>query len=529
MAESNPYTAPAATSDPPAAPAGSETAKSAGRGGLAIAAAKVSFVVFGFGQQLVLPAVLGTAGYGRIALILATVSILNNIVVGASIQGVSRTLSRATKTEAPGAFRRVLEFHTLIAVVLASLFALAAGPVAKALHSDIAPDLRIMALVVLCYGIYAPLVGGLNGTGRFVEQAGLDILYGALRFATTAGGAVVAIYILRADGVRGGVMGFALAALLIVPIAVTRSKTGAAGAIHPTAKEYFAFLAPLSIGLVSLNLLLQTDFELFSHFTAERVASLGEPAERANEIIGVYRAFQLFSFLPYQLLMSITFVLFPLLARAHAAGEAESVKRFTETGMRLALLLVGLFVGIVAALPYPLLRFAFKDQIIAAWGSKAQPNHALGMAAFAMLGVMTAALTSLKKEGVAALLTTAGVALVAILCAVMIPRAELGTPMMVASATATLIALSSVAVLGAVVLRRIAGGILPLMTLVRVALATGAAVLVGSRLPYFGRATAPVEAIVVALVYSVCLIVSAEIGRSDLAVVRSVVARRQAR
>src|SRR5258708_2094063 len=93
------------------------TAKSAGRGGLAIALAKVSFIVFGFGQTLVLPAVLGTDGYGVIARILATVGILNNVIVGVSIQGVSRTVSGGGERDAPSAFRRGLVIHGAISVV----------------------------------------------------------------------------------------------------------------------------------------------------------------------------------------------------------------------------------------------------------------------------------------------------------------------------------------------------------------------------------------------------------------------------
>jgi hypothetical protein len=43
-------------------------------------------------------------------------------------------------------------------------------------------------VIVLLYGVYAPLVGSLNGRRRFLEQAGLDIGYGALRTAGLVGG-----------------------------------------------------------------------------------------------------------------------------------------------------------------------------------------------------------------------------------------------------------------------------------------------------------------------------------------------------
>src|SRR5690349_20806503 len=58
-----------------------ETTRAAGRGGLAIAVAKVSFILFGFAQQVVLPRLLQEDGYGEVSLVLSVVSIVNNVVV----------------------------------------------------------------------------------------------------------------------------------------------------------------------------------------------------------------------------------------------------------------------------------------------------------------------------------------------------------------------------------------------------------------------------------------------------------------
>ena len=47
----------------------------------------------------------------------------------------------------------------------------------------------------------------------------------------------------------------------------------------------------------------------------------------ANEWVAVYRACQLFAFLPYQLLFSVTQVLFPMLARAKTGGRRRARRR----------------------------------------------------------------------------------------------------------------------------------------------------------------------------------------------------------
>lgn len=515
---SSPSAAPAATASP------DQVTKTAGRGGLAIAVAKVSFIAFGFAQQVVLPAVLGKEGYGNIGRVLAIVGIVNNIIVGMSLQGVSRTVASLTAEDAPKALRRVLGYHLVVALVLAGGFAGTADVLARFMEAPyLATSMRVVAAVVFFYGLYAPLVGYLNGRRRFVEQAGLDILYGAMRFATTVIGVLVAWRVAKIDAILGGAIGFTCAAGAIVPIAVWRTKVGAPGGTSPSVGRYAAFVAPVALGLIALNVLLQADFLLFSRFIGQKARLLGEDSARADAFAGTYRAFQLFSFLPYQLLMSVTFVLFPMLAKAFVDRDREAIARYTRTGMRIALLLVGLLAGIVAGLPYGLLRFAFSDPEIAELGSKAQPFHAAAMALFALLGVTTTVLTSLKKEVVAAGLNALGVGLVAAASFLVTPSADFGGPMMVASAIATLVGLGATLAVALVALKRFAGGVVAIATPVRVALAVAAMVVIGHAMPFLGRFGAPIEAVALVIVYGGVLVLSRELGGKDLATLRAVV------
>lgn len=516
-----------AAADPIEAKPGENVTKSAGRGGLAIAVAKISFIVFGFAQQVVLPAVLGTDGYGNISRVLAVVGIVNNVIVALALQGVSRTVASVSDAEAPRAFRRVLGYHAVVAVVLAAVFIGLGGVLAEAVEAPhITPSVRIVGAVVLLYGLYAPIVGSLNGRRRFIDQAGLDIFYGGMRFATTVVGVLVATKVMKTDGVMGGAIGFVCAAALIVPISAWRAGLGERGGQSPSVGTYAAFLGPLAIGLVALNVLLQTDFLLFSRFIGQRARELGESESTAAAFVGSYRAFQLFSFLPYQLLMSVTFVLFPMLSKAHADGDREAIARYTRTGMRLAFILVGLFVAVVAGLPYGLLRFAFTDPQIAELGAKAQPFHAGAMALFALLGVTTTVLTSLKREIVSAGLNALGVALVAAASFVVTRPAEFGGPMMVASAIATLVGLGVTLAVALVGLKRFAGGVVALATPLRVGLGVAAMIGAGHFMPYLGRFGAPIEAVALVVGYVVVLVATGELGAKDLATIRAVVGRK---
>jgi O-antigen/teichoic acid export membrane protein len=109
------------------------------------------------------------------------------------------------------------------------------------------------------------------------------------------------------------------------------------------------------------NMLLQVDVVLLGRVFAVR----GVASVEADRAIGVYRACQLFSLLPYQLVASVSLTLFPLVAKVHAEGSAEDLRALVRRGLRLGVLLATLLVGVVVAIPGPLLRLTFGHEVAA--------------------------------------------------------------------------------------------------------------------------------------------------------------------
>jgi stage V sporulation protein B len=508
-----------------AAPAGQEgggeTARTAGRGGLAIAGAKVAFILFGISQQIFLPRLLHADGYGQVRTVMAIVSIVNNTVVAMSIQGVSRAVSSAPAGREDEALRATLSVHVVVAMLVSLAFALLAGTIAQFEGAPyLTAPLRLVAAVVLLYGLYAPLVGALNGRRRFLAQAGLDTIYGALRTLGLAGGAVL-FPLLGGDGVFGALAGFVAAAVLILPAALSRVGVGRAGDSGPSVRSYLSFLLPVAGGQILLNLLLFTDGLLLRRFAGPLAPSYQD----ADTLTGVYSGAQQFSFLPYQLLMSVTFVLFPMLARAQADGDQAAVRSFTRGGVRIAMLLTALITGTISGLAPHVLRVMFPSEM---WGgSDALRVLSLGMGSLSVLGITCAALTSLGRAIDSALLTLLGVVLIAAGCTLFVRHAPFGPPMLVTTATVTAVALTTTAVVGAIRLRAVAGGFVAPLTLVRALAVLGACVAVGSRLPWIGKPGTVLEAGLVAAFGLVLLIVLGELGREDLARLKAVVGRRK--
>jgi stage V sporulation protein B len=521
----------------PAAPSSGTDARAAGRGGLAVAAAKVWFIIAGLIQQTILPRLIGLDGYGAFSVVLAVANVPNNVITASSIQGVSRAVAAAGPAGEDAAQRRTLLIHGALAPCLAAAFFAAAPLVADFEHAPhITTPLRIFALVVLVYSLYTPLVGAINGRRRFFAQAGLDVTFATLR---TIGLLCFAWYFgKRGAGVMGSAIGVALAAACILPFAFFVGGTGrplaataAPIAAIVTTRRHLGVLGHVAVGQLFLNVLMQSDIWLLRRFAHEAAAASGLAGDalrmQTDKLVGAYRAAQLFAFLPYQLLLSITFILFPMLARAHAEQNRDAVARYTRTGFRLAFVLAGLMVACTSGLGDHLLRLAFPREA-ADKGADALRLLALGQGAFTIFGMQNTVLVSLGRERAAAVLTASASALVVLLCWLLVPSPVFGTALLLRTATATSLALVCAASVGAVVVWRTANAFAAALTVARTLLAMAVAIAVGWRLPWMGRGIVPLEAVLVAGIYLAIAILTGEVGRADWALVQGTLGRKRA-
>jgi stage V sporulation protein B len=245
------------------------------------------------------------------------------------------------------------------------------------------------------------------------------------------------------------------------------------------------------------------------------------PAQAANEWVAVYRACQLFAFLPYQLLFSVTQVLFPMLARAKSEEGDVRVAELVSRGARIGAIVCGLMVAVIVAMPESLIRFAY-DKDIAATGASALRILVLGQSAFAMLGLATTILVSLGRERTAMTLTAIALGLLVVGCTVLVPHAGFGKPMITAAATAAAVALGISLGFGVFSVRRIAGAFVPWKTAIRVGACVVGAALMGLYLPSFSKLLTLVVAPVIAGLYFAVLIATGELGRKDLALVLTI-------
>jgi stage V sporulation protein B len=337
----------------------------------------------------------------------------------------------------------------------------------------------------------------------------------------------------------GATVGMVIAAAMVLAVALRwtgtgRAFTGSPPAGVPKAGAYVALILPIMVGQLFTNGLMQADILLLGRYLSVAAAAAGHElsatttAKTADEWVGVYRACQLFAFLPYQMLFSVTQVLFPMLARAKAEEGDERVAELVSRGCRIGAVVCGMFVVVVVAIPGSLLQFAYGREI-ALRGASTLHVLALGQAAFAMLGLSTTVLVSLSRERTAMALSAVALTFLGLMCTVIIPRAACGVGQLHATATATTAALFVALVVGIIAVRKVARAFVPVKTAIRVGLVVLAAYAAGGVLPIFPRAITPLVAAAVALVYVLLLTLSGELGKADFALIVSVASRRAKR
>ncbi len=497
-------------------------AREGARGAALITLAKMWFLATGFLQPLILTRLLGTQGYGLYALALSAVSIVNNVVVTGSIQSMSRAVIQGGSR----ALRRGLLLHAALGAVLGGALALAADALGvEVLHDARLPSLlRIGAIVVADYSVYAALVGAFNGRHRFATQAGLDITFSTLRTTLVLGLAATGM------GVTGAVSGFAIASAVIIAVALFAARRDVFGAEGDEAKgepspfgefarEYGVFFAPVLVYQLALNLVLQVDGLLFKALASRA----GMTADDANAMVGIYKAVQNFAFLPYQLLLAVTFVVFPVVSRATLEGDRETARTFVASALRFSAMALGAMLAVLTGLPRGVLRLAFRPPFDD--GEHALRILSLGQGAFALSVIGTTIILAAGRTRAATAImaaTMVGVVTGDVL-GVRLSHGGLSSLEGLAAGTAGGWALG-LALVGWYI-RSEFGAFLSASTAARVALSTAVAALAARAMPLHGKVGTLVAAVATGVVYVALLAATGELGRAEIERVKRIARR----
>jgi stage V sporulation protein B len=493
----------------------------AGKGLAFITLAKLYFILMGFIVQLGLPRFLSPTEYGRYSLAMSFVSVVNNVLIAATVQSVAKRVSENAAL-APARLRQGLLIQLVIGLVLSGALIFSAPWLSGLGYSqELTPLLRVVALVPLFYAVYAALVGSLNGRQLFKRQAMLDMTFSTMRTFGILGSAVLGL------GALGSVSGFTSAAGAILLIALVTVGLGARGP-GLALGTWFQFMLPVVFFQLTLNGMLLLDVWVLQPTASELGMAQGlamdVAAHQATDLVGLYKAGQNFALVPYQLILSVTFIVFPLVSRATAEGDLVTARAHIAGALRFSILVLFALAAPIGGSAEALIRMAYP-----AYLGAAAPLSVLvwGQLALALFVIIATVLSGAGRPGITVLVGAVGLAITLLANRLLVQRVGLDGPVLRAAALATSLGTSTALVLGALALKRVLGASLPVLTLLRAALCGAGAFALARALPQHKALFAPLLLVVSGLFYIALLVVTRELKRPDLDALLAVLRRRK--
>lgn len=493
----------------------------AGRGFLWLTAAKFYFMLAGWAIYFILPRLMSEVDWGRFLSVLFLVSILNNVMVTSAVQGVSR-FTAAEPHRAWPALRGGLGLFLLLGG-LCTLALLLGAPLLAWLHADpsLTPLYRAAAFIAFGYALYAACIGSLNGQQRFGAQAGFDVSYATLRLGLMVAGALLAG---RAAAARGAHFGYSTGALVICAVALwwvaLPQRRRHEGEPRVAWGPLVVFVLPVAMHQLSINLLMRTDALAIKALTGHLAAG-DHAAELASVLAARYGTAMVFALVPYQALIALSMVVFPLVADAAAAERRDALQRTARGALRFALILGAGLAALLASQSANVIDLVYPEAYRAG-------GVALRWQAWGVIGL---SLTTLSCT----MLNAAGYVFRVLLLTVVTWAVQLVTVVLVLRGVSTpedalrFTAMGNAAVLltgalaAALVLRSTFAVRLPVATALRVGLAAAVATALGHALA--GRSLVAVLGVGlgVAAVYLAILVITRELGAADARAVLRVV------
>lgn len=295
-----------------------------GRGALFIPLAKVWFVITSFAINFGLPNLLSADGVGDYGVVNRVVGLVNMVMIAGTIQAVAKFVAE-DPSRAGGLRRWALRAQVGFAGTASVALFFMAGPLAGVFNDpELARYFRIVAWIPLFYGLYAVQIGLFNGRKDFRSQAAFDVAYATLRASGILGAAALGY------GVAGVFGAFAVAAALIMTVALFGGRNTKPGPMGVAGREVVAFAAPVMALVLVSQWLLSFDLFWLKALLPEAVSSFEA---------GAYFSMLNLALVPYMLVLSVNFIVFPLVSRSTFDQDGAATRTYIRQSLRVAFLL----------------------------------------------------------------------------------------------------------------------------------------------------------------------------------------------
>ena len=482
----------------------SDVATVAGRGAIYITLAKLWFMASGYGIAITLTYLLTTEEYGLYRVVINAVSIVNAVIVTGTYQAVSKYVSQEPE-KADSVKSRALRLQLIVGGLIAAGFFALAPVVAYFLHdSRLTNYLRLASLITLAYAFYSVYTGYFNGQRKFLIQAGVDATYSTLKLG------FIILLVWLGFGVMGGVGGFALAAVCVLAVAAVIGR-GSAKRGDVSGGQLFKLQSYLLLFTFVLTLLQKVDLMLIKALSSA-------DATVASDNAAYYGAAIDLANISYQIIISVTFVIFPLVSRSTFEEDRNRTQSYITNTLRYSLMIMALTATLFSANAGEVLRVVYPAVYQA--GTEALGIVAFGMLFFGLLYVLTTIISASGRPTVSLLIAAITLGASALLNALLIPKYGLA-----GAAIGTTASMLAGVVVASVYVRATFGRLVSIASAARIVACAGVIYAMSRFIAPASKVMIIAQLAGLALCYFALLLITGEIGRKDLKLLARVAGR----
>jgi len=496
----------ALSAEPEATTTHSDVTRVAGRGTVYITLAKVWFMLTGYATHFALARLMSIENYGLYQVVMGVVAIINAVITIGTSQTVSKYVSH-DEASADSVKNAALRLQLLIGGG-ASLCFLLLAPVVSAYLRDpqLTNYLRLASLIPLAYSFYSVFVGYFNGQKRFLTQAGLDATYSTLKVF------FILLLVSLGYGVGGGVGGFALAAGVVLVISAVVARRSHDTAVINKRSMPLRELAHFQIYLLGFTLVMK----LLQKVDLILIKSLSSSnPQTASENAGYYGAAINLANITYQIIISMAFVVFPLVSRAAFEEDRARTRTYIANTLRYSLMIMAGVATLLSANATEAIRLVYKAEYEVA--APSLRIVAFGMLFFGVLFVATTIISASGRPSVSLLIGLVTLISSASLNAALIPGYGIA-----GAATATTAGMALGSVLCGSYLLSSFKALMSMSSLIRIVSCSALVYVVSAAVTASSRPLIVAKLVGVGIVYIAGLIATREIGSSEVSAARKV-------
>lgn len=473
-----------------------------GRGTLYLMVAQCIFLASGYIIHAGLGRILGPASYGIFGIVIALLTLTQNLLGTGIPQAASKYIAEDTQ-KARAIEHETVKLQAIFALLVCSVYLLFASSIATLLGDpSLARYIRISACIIPATAFFTLYTNFLNGLRWYDKQALVIACYSLAKIAGVFALVFVgfAIYGALFGYICGPLVGLALGWYYFQRNEFREETIG-----HQSVPKQIiiSFAVPVIIFSITFTFLISADL-----FFVKRI--LGE-----NVQAGYYTAASMLARVPFYILGALGPALFPAIAQSTATNNLEQTENYIAGSMRYLLMLLVPLTLLISATSGGLVTFFYSPAY-----TFAAPSLRIlifGSGCFTILSILTTVITASGRPRVSLLIALLLVPLTIVLNSLLIPRYQLEG----AALATTLTSLIGLSLASTYVLSRFKA-LVQTRSVIKIAVASLAIYIVALRLSFPAHFLPLLYPLLLAL-YLLLLVMMKELNRADLETLKRII------